>query len=374
MYHICFSLSRGGLELSVPKLAQVTRELGYHTYLVAPPHSLVASIGSQKGFPIITSHFRLMVHLIKLRIQKAPIRSLDKLHELDQEPIFIFHRSRDLKWLPVIKLVCPTSKSIFISHMMLGLTKKDFYHRWLYQKLNHVVTFSKTQLENHLSQLPIQADQISWLWHSVDLARFHSNKTKLQAKSEIGYNKPEFLMGCVGRFDPQKGQLLLVKACQLLKSQNFNFHLMLVGSDTEGEGGTLAQVRNYVLNHKLQNHISFYEATQNIEKYFQAFDLFVMPSDQETYGLVLVEAMLSGTLCMAFKKGGPIDILDQGRAGILVESSQDPALLASAISNVIQNPSYYSDIQVTGTHWAQTISCPNLFKQNFQKLLSDDRI
>jgi glycosyltransferase involved in cell wall biosynthesis len=61
-------------------------------------------------------------------------------------------------------------------------------------------------------------------------------------------------------------------------------------------------VKDYVNQNNLTDVIQILDAKSNIENYFKAFDLFVMPSDQETYGLVLVEAMLCGTLSMAFNK------------------------------------------------------------------------
>jgi len=65
--------------------------------------------------------------------------------------------------------------------------------------------------------------------------------------------------------------------------------------------------------------------------HFRSADAFVFPSRTDTFGLVLLEAMASGTPVAAFPVTGPIDVVDQGRSGILDHDLRDAALGALAL-------------------------------------------
>jgi len=350
--HVCMSRSQGGLELSVPKFAKATQNLGYQTWIVAPRNSLIEEKSHLLGFKVLHSIFTLF-------------RRIDG----SKKTIVIFHKSHDVKWAFWLKLFFKNLRSIYVTHMFIGINKKDFYHTLTYRAIDHVIAFTETQRNNHLEHLPIDARKISWLWHGIYLTSFEPPKSRALAKKQIHYNRAEFLLGCVGRFDPQKGQMLLVKACHILKQKGIGFHLILIGRDSFEEEGTLARVKYYVTQNQLENDITFLDYTSNLKDYFQAFDLFVLPSDQETYGLVLVEAMLCGALTMAFEKGGPIDILDKGRAGILVKSSKDPQVLSDAIAEVIQNFDRYHEVARQGTERAKKISDPKKFELNLRAVI-----
>jgi len=350
--HICFSRAHGGLELSIPKIALLNQNSKYKTTIIAPKSSLICDKAIRLNLEFETS----LLPLFKIP-RNSPIT-------------LILHRSKDLKWVVLLKWILPKARILYVSHMMLGVYKRDPYHKWLYSLVDHVITFSKTQKNNHMEFLPLLESKISCLWHSLDLTSFDKPTSKQEAKRQIHYLKPDFLIGCVGRFDPQKGQLILANACLQLKQKGLKFHLMMIGSETKGEEGTLQKLKNYVTQNELQNEISFYESQPLIQNFFKAFDLFVMPSDQEAYGLVLVEAMLCGTLSMAFKKGGPIDILNHGKAGLLVEGTKDSVALAQALEAVIKTPDAFKDLADIGYYWAREISHPDRFQREFAKVIS----
>lgn len=65
--------------------------------------------------------------------------------------------------------------------------------------------------------------------------------------------------------------------------------------------------------------------------HFRSADAFVFPSRTDTFGLVLLEAMASGTPVAAFPVTGPIDVVEQGRSGILDDDLGAAALHALAL-------------------------------------------
>jgi glycosyltransferase involved in cell wall biosynthesis len=65
---------------------------------------------------------------------------------------------------------------------------------------------------------------------------------------------------------------------------------------------------------------------------FRGADVFVFPSRTDTFGLVLLEAIASGTPVAAFPVPGPIDVIVPGGSGMLSDDLQAAALAALALS------------------------------------------
>lgn len=103
-------------------------------------------------------------------------------------------------------------------------------------------------------------------------------------------SKPIFLF--VGRLIPRKGLLLLLKACLHLQNQGRdNYSLLVVGDGEQREElETFCQVNN--LNNIVQWHGRV--DSQHISSYFKAADVFVLPTLEDTWGVVIPEAMLLG--------------------------------------------------------------------------------
>ena len=93
-----------------------------------------------------------------------------------------------------------------------------------------------------------------------------------------------------------------------------------------------------------------------------------MPSYQETFGLVLIEAMASGCLCLSTMAGGPIDILESGRLGPLVQSRSASAL-AEGIEGVIKNPQKWESSRAASRKKALSTYDEKSLVENLKKLI-----
>ena len=71
---------------------------------------------------------------------------------------------------------------------------------------------------------------------------------------------------------------------------------------------------------------------EELAMHFRSADVFVFPSRTDTFGLVLIEAMASGTPVAAFPVTGPIDVIVPGKSGVLGEDLREAALAAMRLS------------------------------------------
>lgn len=132
--------------------------------------------------------------------------------------------------------------------------------------------------------------------------------------------------GFVGRIEPRKGPLDLVRAAPALAAAGVR--VIVVGDDPYGsDPGYLAEV-------KAAPGVEHFGWTEGGAGLMRALDVLVAPSRQEPFGTVLAEAMAVGTPVVATRVGGLAEVVDDGVTGRLVEPG-DPAALAAAALEVL---------------------------------------
>ena len=70
----------------------------------------------------------------------------------------------------------------------------------------------------------------------------------------------------------------------------------------------------------MSKNVTFIEFTNEIDKYFDIMDIFVLPTDKESFGYVLIEAMAKGKPVIASNQCGPLEIIENGKNGFHFES------------------------------------------------------
>src|SRR5690606_21359606 len=75
--------------------------------------------------------------------------------------------------------------------------------------------------------------------------------------------------------------------------------------------------------------------------------IFIMPSYEESFGLVLIEAMASGVACISTAAGGPLEILEGGRVGLLAQPKSS-ASLTEQLRKLISQPELRKQLAEAG--------------------------
>jgi glycosyltransferase involved in cell wall biosynthesis len=136
---------------------------------------------------------------------------------------------------------------------------------------------------------------------------------------------------CVARFTQQKGLEYFIKACQILKDRGIDFEAQIVGE------GTLKEKLQEEIDRSNLSHQVFLVKTMPQAKLNQLYAesyLCVLPSMEEGFGLVLVEAQLCQRPVIGTKSGGIPDIIEDGVTGLLVPP-HDHLNLASAMERIL---------------------------------------
>lgn len=138
------------------------------------------------------------------------------------------------------------------------------------------------------------------------------------------------VIGFVGRIEPRKGPLDLVRAAPMLRAAQPTARVVVIGADPYG---TDPDYTRAVITSPEIEHFPWVENAPGIMRHL---DVLVLPSYQEPFGTVLAEAMAVGTPVVATRVGGLAEVVQDGVTGRLVAPG-DPAQLAAAVLEVLAN-------------------------------------
>lgn len=157
-----------------------------------------------------------------------------------------------------------------------------------------------------------------------------SAKNDLLKQYAMNVNLP--LLGFVSAFDDKKNPLLFVKMFAELKQQGLEFNAVMAGV------GKLAQkVQEQIDDLGLSENIQLLGFVENIKDVFQALDIFVLTSQSEGLGTVLLEAALADCAIVASDVGGVSEVVKNQKTGLLTDADSLQSFV-EAIHFIVQNP------------------------------------
>ncbi|TDS13429.1 glycosyltransferase involved in cell wall biosynthesis [Maribacter caenipelagi] len=195
---------------------------------------------------------------------------------------------------------------------------------------------------------------IRMVYHGID-KRFSIPETKesiLSLKEKNGIPKDKLIIGAVGRIIAMKGQDVLLNAIGQYLSPDLKqkIHIVLVG-DYESKH-TVSWLDNFIKANQVEDQITIL-SFRDPKPYYQMFDIFVLPSRSDTFGLVAVEAMMSGCCTIRSDSNGAYDQINHGENGFIFEMD-DAKGLASYLDKVLNNKKLRNKLSVNGKQKALT--------------------
>lgn len=170
----------------------------------------------------------------------------------------------------------------------------------------------------------------------IDLSRFRVGSNPA-IRARYGIPPSSTLVALVGRLQPWKGQREFLRAGALVAESHPQAHFAVVGGAILGwEGDYPAQLKKLASGLGLEGRVTFTGHTNEVTAWMNASDIVVNASQPEPFGLVIVEAMASGCAVVAVASGGPRDIIEHQRSGLLCET-RDPAVLADAVRRLLDD-------------------------------------
>jgi glycosyltransferase involved in cell wall biosynthesis len=147
----------------------------------------------------------------------------------------------------------------------------------------------------------------------------------------------ETIVGIVGRLQPWKGQDRLLAAQAILRERGHPVHLVIVGGDAYGLSPEYAASLPGLINRLgLAEHVTMTGEVPDARPFIERLDILINASDPEPFGIVLLEGMAAAVPVVAVAAGGPAEIVEHGKTGVLARSGA-PDALADALEPLLSS-------------------------------------
>ena len=178
-----------------------------------------------------------------------------------------------------------------------GETKKNIF-KYLLRPFSkcfatHYAACSRYAGEWLFGKKMVESGRVSIFNNAIDIDRFRFNPdVRSRVRIELGL-KDCFVIGHVGRFCYQKNQERLIEIFQEIYNADKNARLLLIGIGETHEG-----VYQMVCKRGLKDVVMFLGARNDVNRLYQAMDVFVLPSRYEGLPVVGIEAQAAGLPCV----------------------------------------------------------------------------
>lgn len=299
----------GGAELALLRLARRLPPRGFEIAAAVPGPGALADALAAQG----------------IEVAEVPLGGLERGRWLGA--LRGWPRARrlraDLVWLNgvVTFRAVPALRGPFVPylHDLLENTPRPWRSRRFWDRTPRVLCASGAVAE-HARRAGAPADRLRVVWAPVE-------RPERAPRPDWAGDGP--VVGYVGRIEPRKGTLDLVRAMASVPRAK----LVVVGEPELGApAGYAREVREAAA--ALGDRVLFAGRVENAPALMGWFDVLAVPSRKEPFGTVAAEALAAGTPVVATRSGGMAEYVRPGPDGELVEPG-DPAALARALEAVL---------------------------------------
>jgi len=333
--YICGSESWGGLEMNQWRNACWMQKRGHSVVMFGKKGGQLEDYCKQSSIDFVAIPNYRKYYDFNVAKQLSRLLAAWNVHHL------IIRDVRDMSLSASAKFWFKhTFKLHYFMEMQLGVKKTNLLHTIRFKQLDTWSCPLHWLVDQVKSMTKMPHNRICLIPSGLELAPFIKELSQDEARKAMDLPETGLLIGLAGRFDPQKGQLLLLEAVQQLADQSVG--IVLLGAPTHNEGASYHQAMlDLIQTAGLANRVFVRAFRKDIAVFYKAIDAFVMASKAESIGMVTIEAMACGTPVIGSNAGGTPELLHSGKLGYLFEtgSSKD---LATKLAAFLGEPHRFS--------------------------------
>ncbi len=314
-------LNLGGVETGTLDSAKYLVKLGHKAVVVSAGGELVKELESYGAI-----HYQLPVHKKSIL---SILKTVPRLAEIiKKEKIDIVHaRSRVPAWIAYF--ASRKTNTVFIT------TCHGYYKKHKLSQVmgwgKRVIVLSNIIARHMIDDFAVPYEHIRLVPRSVDLEKF--KYTDPAAK-----RSKEFHIGFIGRITPLKGHLYFIKAMARVARAFPHLKIWIVGDAPASKEAYKEQVQVLVKRLGLWHCTEFLGTQRDIPGILSHLDILALATvTHEAFGRVIIEAQASGVPVVATEVGGVVDIIENGKTGLLVPPA-DPESMAEAVTKIFKDP------------------------------------
>jgi glycosyltransferase involved in cell wall biosynthesis len=180
------------------------------------------------------------------------------------------------------------------------------------------------------SQVGITSQRLEVIYNAVEFAGVEPSETRMAARTALGYQESDLVLGGLGRLTEQKAHELLLDAVAEIGERYPTVRLFLAG-----QGPLQVALEERIRRRGLDERVRLLGLRRDRRRLYAAMDVFVLPSRWEGLSLALVEAAGLGLPIVATDVGGNAEVVG-GEVGVWLIRPGDVPALANALGAAVE--------------------------------------
>lgn len=197
-----------------------------------------------------------------------------------------------------------------------------------------IVCISEAEKKSALDRKICGEEKLQVILNGVDIEEYEQREaaglTEVSRES-LGIPGDAFIVGMVGRITKQKAPDVFIKAAKLIKKKIPEAYFIIVGDGTYQN-----RVKEYAAKHGLADSLLITGWVENASDYIDLFDVALLLSRWEGFGLAIPEYMLAGKPVVATRVDAIPSIIEDGKNGFLVDA-EDAAGACDAVMRLYED-------------------------------------
>jgi glycosyltransferase involved in cell wall biosynthesis len=245
---------------------------------------------------------------------------------IKNEKIGIVHTNLNFfKDIPVYKIAANLKLPVICHLRTMPKRKLNYFEKKLINyKHSLFIAISKAVKEEWI-KIGLPCSKIRLIYNAQSKIDFE----KCDNKEIFRKNNSTVYLLFVGRLTLEKGISLLIEALSHIKDSNWILSVV-------GKGPERKNLEEFAKKKGLSERIIFYGFREDVDNFYRHHDIVILPSLNEPFGRVIIEAMSHGKAVIASNNGGVPEIIEDGKDGMVFETG-DPRGLSESIKCLMNN-------------------------------------
>jgi glycosyltransferase involved in cell wall biosynthesis len=326
---IQFTASNGwrGHEQKIIYLYEAFKAEGYveDQWIVCPLESKLNRIATEKGMQVIPFEYKSEYSL-------AYAKAFKNLAEEKQASVIFVHSSKAHTLAVLSKFMYKSKVPLVLCRTLIKRVDTNFFRKWKYnyKGIKKIICVSQPVVES-LKFAVKDHSKLTVIGSVTDVNKFKKQHATGLLHTEFNIPMDYKLIGNIAEFTGFKDHYTWIDTVDILvKENNFKAKYILVG-----KGSMEQDIKTYVEEKGLTNHIIFIGFRRDIPKILPEFDLFLFTSNNEPTGGVLLESYACKVPIVAANAGGISEVIVDGETGLLakVGNAEDFAAKVNLLIN-----------------------------------------
>lgn len=177
-----------------------------------------------------------------------------------------------------------------------------------------IICISDAEKKSALEKKICSIEKLQVIFNGIDIEAYDERNHNVLKREELGVPKEAFIIGMVGRLSPQKAPDTFIAVAEKIKRYIPSAYFIMVGDGEQKE-----EVEHYAEKHGFADSLLITGWVDNVVDYIELFDVAVLFSRWEGFGLVLPEYMMASKPIVATRVDAIPNIITDYKNGILVK-------------------------------------------------------